>query len=103
WLLSLTELVSETGPSGDAMRQAVNAVAASDASLKKIWVIKGVSLEASTVPGDGAPRRLKRDEKTIFDLGQRLRAAVQTNREEQVSRKNEIEIEQIDNGALRLS
>jgi len=102
-LLSLTQLVSETGPSGDAMRQAVSAVASSDSSLKKISVIKGVSLEASTVPQDSAPRRLKRDEKPIFDLGQRLRAAVQTNREEQVARKNEIEIQQIDNGALRLA
>jgi arabinogalactan oligomer/maltooligosaccharide transport system permease protein len=102
-LLSLTQLVSETGPSGDAMRQAVSAVASSDPSLKKISVIKGVSLEASTVPEDAAPRRLKRDEKPIFDLGQRLRAAVLTNREEQVARKNEIEIQQIDNGALRLA
>jgi arabinogalactan oligomer / maltooligosaccharide transport system permease protein len=102
-LLSLTELVSETGPSGDAMRQAVSAVASSDPSLKKISVIKGVSLEASTASEDAAPRRLKRDEKWIFDLGQRLRAAVQTNREEQVSRKNEIEIQQINNEALRLA
>jgi arabinogalactan oligomer/maltooligosaccharide transport system permease protein len=102
-LLSLTELVSETGPSGDAMRTAVSAVASSDPSLKKISVIKGVSLEASTVPQDAAPRRLKRDEKPIFDLGQRLRAAVQTNREEQVARKNEIEIQEIGNGALRLA
>jgi arabinogalactan oligomer/maltooligosaccharide transport system permease protein len=102
-LLSLTQLISETGPSGDAMRQAVSAVASSDRSLKKIWVIRSASLEASTVAQDAAPRRLKRDEKWIFDLGQRLRAAIQTNREEQVSRKNEIEIQQIGNGALRLS
>ncbi len=102
-LLSLTQLVSETGPSGDALRQAVSAVASSDSSLKKILVIRGASLEASTAIQDAAPRRLKRDEKPIFDLGQRLRAAVQTNREEQVSRKNEIEIEQTGNGALRLA
>ncbi|MCI0442278.1 sugar ABC transporter permease [bacterium] len=102
-LLSLTQLVSETGPSGDALRQAVSAVASSDPSLKKISVIRGASLEASTAPQDAAPRRLKRDEKPIFDLGQRLRSAVQTNREEQVARKNEIEIQQIGNGAIRLA
>jgi arabinogalactan oligomer / maltooligosaccharide transport system permease protein len=101
-LLSLTQLVSETGPRGDALRKAVSAVATSDPSLKKIWVIRGASLEASTVPQDGAPRRLKRDEKPIFDLGQRLRAAVLTNREEQVARKNEIEIQRLD-GTLRLA
>ncbi len=38
------------------------------------------------------PRRLAREEKPLFDQGQRLRAAVETNREEGVARKEEIEV-----------
>ena len=41
------------------------------------------------------PRRLAREEKPIYDRGQRLRAAVLTNQEEGASRKEEIEIQQL--------
>ena len=106
-LLSLTQLISQTGISGDAVRDAVNAVAASNPSIRSIRVLRGPTLEASTAKEDSgdkaAPRRLARDEKPIFDLGQRLRASVQTNREEEVARKQEIEIYRLDSGALRLA
>ncbi|HSE43123.1 MAG TPA: hypothetical protein VLH08_20365, partial [Acidobacteriota bacterium] len=106
-LLNSSRLLSQTGISGDAVRQVVNEVAASDPGILSIRVIRGPRLEASTAKEDSgdkaAPRRLSRDEKPLFDLGQRLRAAVQTNREEQVARKQEIEIYHLDSGALRLA
>jgi arabinogalactan oligomer/maltooligosaccharide transport system permease protein len=43
-----------------------------------------------------APRRLLRDEKPLYDRGQRLATAAQTNKEEQGGRKDEIEVEKID-------
>jgi len=50
----------------------------------------GARLLASTHPADlkgDLPRRLTRDEKWLFDLGQELRAAADTNRAEGVFRK----------------
>jgi arabinogalactan oligomer/maltooligosaccharide transport system permease protein len=106
-LLSLTQLISQTGLSGDPVREAVNAVAANNPNIRSIRVLRGPRLEASTAKEDSgekaAPRRLAREEKPIFDLGQRLRAAVQTNQEEEVARKQEIEIYRLDSGALRLA
>ncbi len=53
-------------------------------------------LVASTAPGDvgetAAPRRLARDEKPLYDLGQELRAAVETNRREGRAWKPEIQV-----------
>ncbi|MBP7149125.1 MAG: sugar ABC transporter permease [Acidobacteria bacterium] len=49
-------------------------------------LLEGLSLEASTAPEDAgaraAPRRLEREEKPLYDLGQELRAAVEENRAE---------------------
>jgi arabinogalactan oligomer/maltooligosaccharide transport system permease protein len=62
---------------------------------------EGTLLEASTAPGDvgdrSAPRRLARDEKPLFDRGQRLRGAVTNNREGSVP-KPEIEIDLLPEG-----
>jgi arabinogalactan oligomer/maltooligosaccharide transport system permease protein len=106
-LLSLTQVLSQTGVSGDQVRDAVNTVAANNPDLRSIRVLRGPTVEASTDKADSgdkaAPRRLARDEKPIFDLGQRLRASVQTNREEQISRKQEIEIYKLASGGLRLA
>jgi arabinogalactan oligomer/maltooligosaccharide transport system permease protein len=54
----------------------------------------GAQLLASTVAAerDGLPRRLTRDEKWLFDLGQELRAAAETNRAEGVFRKPQIDL-----------
>jgi arabinogalactan oligomer/maltooligosaccharide transport system permease protein len=108
-LNALTGVVERAGISGDAVRRAVAAWATSHPSLASIRVIAfdGISLEASTDPKDSgdrtAPRRLSREEKGIYDRGQRLRAAVETNRQEGAARKEEIEIAASDGGALNLA
>jgi arabinogalactan oligomer / maltooligosaccharide transport system permease protein len=108
-LNALTDVVVRAGISGDGVRTAVAAWAKSHPSLAAIRVIlfEGISLEASTDPKDSgdlaAPRRLSREEKDAYDRGQRLRAAVETNRQEGAARKEEIEVAHADGGALDLA
>lgn len=96
-LASITELVERAGGTGDAVRRIV-AESKSKAWFESLRVVAfdGLSLEASTAASDVgerlAPRRLDKDEKAIYDQGQRLRAAVDTNREEGAARKGEIEV-----------
>jgi arabinogalactan oligomer/maltooligosaccharide transport system permease protein len=64
---------------------------------RQVRVVKlgGSRLLASTYVEDTAepaPRRLNRDEKALFDLGQELRAAIETNVSEGVSRKAQVNI-----------
>ena len=73
---------------GEAVRLAVARFAEKHPELRSIRVItfEGIRLEASTDPADAgaarqAPRRLEREEKDVYDLGQRLRAAIDENRE----------------------
>ncbi len=58
----------------------------------------GAQLLASTHPAERAgdlPRRLTRDEKWLFDLGQELRAAADTNQAEGVFRKPQIDVSRV--------
>ncbi len=95
---ALVDVVERAGGTGDAVRHVVEKWGASHPSLRAIRVIafEGVSLEASTAPDDqgerAAPRRLRHEEKGLYDQGQRLRASVETNAQEGVSRKEEIEV-----------
>lgn len=95
---ALTELVTRAGLQGDAVREVVARVGGSDSTIRaaRVVVFSGLLLEASSFPQDtgdnAAPRRLARDEKAIFDQGQRLRVAVDTNREDQVAMREEIEV-----------
>jgi arabinogalactan oligomer/maltooligosaccharide transport system permease protein len=72
---------------GEAVRRAVARFAETHPEVRSIRVVtfEGIRLEASTDPADtgerAAPRRLEREEKDLYDLGQRLRAAVEENRE----------------------
>lgn len=108
-LNALTGVVERAGISGDEVRRAVAAWAGSHPSLAAIRVVvfDGISLEASTDPKDlgalAAPRRLSREEKDVYDRGQRLRAAVETNRQEGVARKQEIEIAESGGRGLSLA
>jgi len=108
-LNALTGVVERAGISGDEVRRAVAAWAKSHPSLAAIRVVvfEGTSLEASTDAKDSgdraAPRRLSREEKDFYDRGQRLRAAVETNRQEGVARKEEIEIAESEAGAVNLA
>ncbi len=79
---------------------------ASDAELSSLRVIRfaGLRLLASTAPeADPAPRRLSRDEKPVFDLGQLLRANVEANVAEGRAWKPELSIEPDAGGALSLA
>ncbi|HEY6221246.1 MAG TPA: sugar ABC transporter permease, partial [Candidatus Eisenbacteria bacterium] len=73
----------------------------------RVVALEGISLEASTDLADrdakAAPRRLAHEEKPIYDQGQRLRAAVEINRQEGAPRKSEIEVEPRPNGGLALA
>jgi arabinogalactan oligomer/maltooligosaccharide transport system permease protein len=103
---ALSELVARAGGEGDTVRLMVGRWAAEHPETKTIRVVRidGVRLEASTAPEDqgdrAAPRRLTREEKDYYDQAQRLRAAEETNREEDVSRKEEIEVRAIPGGGF---
>ncbi|MCI0672765.1 MAG: sugar ABC transporter permease [Myxococcaceae bacterium] len=103
--LALADLVVRAGGSGDGVRQALAAwqQQAPAGAQAKVIAFDGLSLEAATDAGLGAPRRLQRDEKPLYDQGQRLRAAVETNREESVVRKEEVEIAAQPDGSLLLA
>jgi arabinogalactan oligomer / maltooligosaccharide transport system permease protein len=97
----------EPEDSGEAVRRAVAAFATAHPEVKAIRVVgfEGIRLEASTKPEDKAPRRLAREEKPLYDLGQKLRAAVAGNREglEGAARAEEVAVERLPGGLLRLS
>src|SRR5512143_3971004 len=106
---ALADLVSRAGGSGDAVRRVVSAFHAAHPELPVIRVVAfdGVSLGASTDPADtgekAPPRRLAREEKPLYDRGQRLRTSVETNQQEGTARKDEIEAEPLAKGALSLA
>jgi arabinogalactan oligomer/maltooligosaccharide transport system permease protein len=68
--------------------------------------LSGARLLASTDPADAgdrlAPRRLSRDEKWLFDLGQLLRASVETNVSEGV-RRRQVDITPLGESRVRVS
>ncbi len=106
---ALAETVERAGRRGEPVRRAVATWQAGHEWVRvaRVVAFEGVSLEASTAPEDrgdqAAPRRLARDEKALYDQGQRLRAAAAANREEGGARKAEIEAEPLPGGTLRLA
>jgi len=96
--------------SGGAVRRAVARFAETHPEVTAIRVLEfdGITLAASTDPRDQgekqAPRRLAPDEKSFYDLGQKLRAAVESNREgaEGAARQPEIRVAR-SAGALSLA
>jgi arabinogalactan oligomer/maltooligosaccharide transport system permease protein len=106
---ALVEVVERAGGQGDSLRTAVADFAAAHPRIRssRILSLSGARLEASTAAEDVgekvAPRRLAQDEKALFDQGQRIRAAVQTNRDEGAARKEEIEIKPSAGGGLELA
>jgi arabinogalactan oligomer/maltooligosaccharide transport system permease protein len=102
-LMALAQVIDQSGGA------AVAGFAESHPEVKAVRVVafEGIRLEASTDPKDtgekAAPRRLERDEKPLYDLGQALRAAVAGNREEGAARGEEIAVERLPGGRLRLS
>ncbi|HET9554542.1 MAG TPA: sugar ABC transporter permease, partial [Anaeromyxobacteraceae bacterium] len=106
-LLALADLVERAGE-GEPVRRVVAAWQAQQppGGEARVLRLQGVLLEASTSPRDAgdraAPRRLAREEKPLFDQGQRLRAAVAGNAEGGAS-KPEIEVEAGPGGARTLA
>lgn len=97
---------------GGKVRAAVAAFAAAHPEISAIRVVsfEGIQLDASTAPADSganaAPRKLAREEKDLYDLGQKLRAAVQNNQEtgdEAGARAEEIAVERRPGGDLSLA
>lgn len=77
--------------------------------VRTIRVIKldGSRLLASTASDDykpqALPRRLTQDEKPLYDLGHRLRQAVDINREEGIQRKEEMEKKYLKDGLVEIA
>jgi len=107
-LRALTDVVARAG-SGEAVRTVVAEFAKGQPQVAatRVVLFDGISLEASTDPADtgenAAPRRLKREEKDLYDRGQRLRASIETNRQEGGGRKDEVEKERLPDGSVSLA
>lgn len=107
-LMALTELAQRAGDDGDKLREVVGAwQVANPVRTLRVVRFAGLMLEASSAPQDqgelAAPRRLKKEEKALYDRGQRLRAAVETNRDEGQSRKDELELASTPGGGWTLA
>jgi arabinogalactan oligomer / maltooligosaccharide transport system permease protein len=100
-----------TDAEAGAVRKAVEGFAAAHPEVAAIRVVEfeGILLAASTAAADtgtkAAPRRLEREEKPLYDLGQRLRAAVEGNRQgaEGAARAPELGFERHPDGVLALA
>ena len=112
--IAAAEQAAPQAPTGDqaaAVRKAVAGFAAAHPEVAAIRVVEfeGIRLAASTAPADtgtrAAPRRLERDEKPLYDLGQKLRAAVEANRQgaEGAARAPELGFERRPDGVLTLA
>ncbi len=99
-----------TDAEAGAIRKAVEGFAADHPEVAAIRVVEfeGIMLAASTSAADqgakAAPRRLERDEKPLYDLGQKLRANVESNRQgaEGAARAPELGFERQADGVLAL-
>ena len=78
-----------------------------EVSSIRVLRLSGAQLLASTNPGDATekalPRRLVREEKELFDLAKELSAAVETNRDEGISRKRQILVSPVGTDTLGIS
>ncbi len=98
---------------GADVRKAVARFAEAHPELRSVRVVTfdGIRLEASTDPADtgarAAPRRLEREEKDLYDLGQKLRAAIEENRETVAGGgkpiNEEIAIQELPDGGLAIA
>jgi arabinogalactan oligomer/maltooligosaccharide transport system permease protein len=106
-LNALTELAQRVDDAERLRTVVVDWQRHAGASSLRIVRFAGAELLASTDPKDvgesAAPRRLSKEEKPLYDQGQRLRAAIETNREEGAARKDEIELKPGTDGSLTLT
>ena len=78
----------------DAAAKRIAEISRLDTRIESAMLVGGMQLVASTRPEDEAPRKLRREEKPLFDLSNQLRAARETNRGEEVVRKKTLQIEE---------
>ena len=108
-LRAAAELVKRIGLESERLQEGVERLTAADPQVETLRVVrfKGIRLMASTAPEDtgeqAAPRKMARDEKPLYDLGQTLRASVDQNIQEGRAWKEEIDIQARDDGGLALA
>ena len=107
-LRALTDVVARAG-SGEAVRTVVAEFAKGQPQVAatRVVLFDGISLEASTDPADtgenAPPRRLKREEKDLYDRGQRLRACHRDEPPGRRREKDEVEKERLPDGSVSLA
>lgn len=94
---------------GDGLRAAVAQWQKEHRSVRAVRVVNldGRSIEASTFAEDlkegEIPRQMQRPEKPLYDLGQELRANVETNGAENTKREDELRVERRPDGTMLLA
>ncbi|MEM9293674.1 MAG: ABC transporter permease subunit [Acidobacteriota bacterium] len=107
--MALSELVSATleGGEEEGVQEVVEAWQQRHDTFQVVRVIQGRRLVASTAAQDqgdqAAPRRLARDEKEYFDTAQRLRQAVDSNRQGSTAAKDEVEVLSLEAAGLSVA
>lgn len=108
-LNALTEIVERVGLEGVSLQDAVARYVELHDGVADARVIRfqGIQMMASTAPEDtgdqAAPRKMAREEKPLYDLGQSLRAAVESNVQEGRAFKNEIDMQMLPAGGVALA
>ena len=108
-LNALTEIVERVGLESDSLQGAVARYVELHDGVASARVIRfqGIRMMASTAPEDtgeqAAPRKMAREEKPLYDLGQSLRAAVETNVQEGRAFKTEIDLQKLPAGGVALA
>jgi len=106
-LMALAEVIGRSGGESAAAQRAIDAWIATPSRLSRLRLIHlgDRRLLATTAPEDlaagPAPRQLVREEKPIYDLAQKLRAAGEENREAGRAVKEVVDLERLVNGRAR--
>lgn len=94
------------GGEGEALKAALAQWQKEHPSVRAVRVanIENRSIEASLFKEDGEiPRRMQREEKPLYDLGQELRADIETNVSEGNKREDEVAVERRPDGTLLIA
>jgi len=108
-LAAVVEGLQAAGSPPDAVAPAIDRWRQGDGRIQHVRLVRqsGAQLIYSDVPADqqigATPRRLDRSEKPLFDLAAQLRANAENNRAEGIKRLEEIAVEALPGGLLRVS
>ncbi|MFZ5484404.1 MAG: carbohydrate ABC transporter permease [Pseudomonadota bacterium] len=94
---ALADILARAAP--EAVAGLMNDWRAREPGHESAILVGGMELLGSTRPEDGAPRRLVREEKPLFDLANQIRSARETNLGEEVVRKKLVQFEAQPGGA----